>query len=94
MTNRTLSINIDAVTITEIAEVTSNIKLHQAIGYLSLWNLTFPICEIIGGVYDGSPEIIATYRREVGGPIGYQIGAVWHPIGDEGCGEGHFGFHS
>jgi hypothetical protein len=94
MTNRALSINIDAVQITEIAEITSHAQLYQAFGYLSLWNLSFTICEISGGVFDGIPELVATYRREDRGPIGYQVGAVWHPNGDEGCGEGHFGFHS
>lgn len=83
---RTITSTLNAVDITEIAQITGNEALYKAIGYLTMWNLTFPSVHIQGGIYDGVPEIIATYRREDRGPIGYQIAAVWH--------DGHFGFHS
>ena len=88
--NRTMKLHFaDADTLTSIAEITGNKELFQAIGYLSQWGMgsaTYAYCEIFGGVYDGNPELIATYRTEERGVITYQIGAVWH--GD------HFGFHS
>jgi hypothetical protein len=98
-TERTIKFRIDADTLVAIAEITGNAELFKAFGYFSQWNLNHAICEIIGGVYDGNPEIIATYRRDDGGPITYQIGAVWHEgKGIDGItGEpvaGHFGFHS
>jgi ABC-type Fe2+-enterobactin transport system substrate-binding protein len=89
MTDRTIELNIDADTMVAIAEITGNVELFKAIGYLSQWNLSMAKVRILGGVYDGNPEIIATYWRHTGNdpqPIAYQIGAVWH--GD------HFGFHS
>jgi hypothetical protein len=99
MTDRAIRLGLDADTIVNIAEITGNSELFRAIGYLSQWNLNHAYVEIIGGVYDGNPELVATYRREERGPITYQIGAVWH----EGKGvdiitgepvAGHFGFHS
>ena len=106
MPARTVRFGIEAETVTDIAEITGNTELFRALGYLMQWNLNHAFVEIIGGVYDGNPEIIATYRREEGGPLTYQIGAVWHEgksIWHEGKsidglpGEpvaGHFGFHS
>jgi hypothetical protein len=98
-TERTINFRIDADTIINIAEIAGNAEFFRAIGYLAQWNPSHAICEIIGGVYDGNPEIIATYRREERGPITYQIGAVWHEGKsiDGLTGEplpGHFGFHS
>ena len=89
MTDRTISCGIDADTLVNIAEITGNLELWRALGYLTQWATgsdKYAYVEIIGGVYDGNPEIIATYRKEERGPITYQIGAIWH--GD------HFGFHS
>jgi len=89
MTDRTIELCIDADTMVAIAEITGNAELFKAIGYLSQWNLPLAKVRILGGVYGGNPEIIATYWRHAGNdpqPIAYQIGAVWH--GD------HFGFHS
>lgn len=83
---RRVRMGIDADTTVRIVEITGNAEYFKAIGYLSTWNLSHAHCEIIGGVYDGNPEIIATYRRHADGPITYQIGAVWHGT--------HFGFHS
>ena len=86
--SRNIGFGIDADTMVAIAEITGNAELFKAIGYLSQWNLNLARVRIIGGVYDGTPELIATYWRhnEHDQPIAYQLGAVWH--GD------HFGFHS
>jgi hypothetical protein len=84
--DRTINFYLDAVTKTKIVEVTGVSEFNNAVGYLSSWNMAFPHLTIHGGVYDGTPEIIATYRKEPDGPVGYQIGAVWH--------DDHFGFHS
>lgn len=59
----------------------------EALGYLSMWNReAYPVVNIVLVGERGSMELIACYRVEENGPIGYSIGAVWH--GD------HFGFHS
>jgi hypothetical protein len=89
MTDRNIRLGLEPDTLTAISEITGNAALFSAIGYLSQWafgSARYAVCEIIGGVYDGNPELVATYRAEAGGPITYQLGAVWH--GD------HFGFHS
>jgi hypothetical protein len=89
MTDRTIELCIDADAMMAIAEIVGNKELFFAIGYLSQWNLNMAKVRIIGGVYCGNPEIIATYwRHNTTEPqtIAYQIGAVWH--------DDHFGFHS
>jgi hypothetical protein len=84
---RTITLNVDAVTKTEIAEITGHDKLNAALGYLSGWNMTFPHVTISGGVFDGNPELLAAYRTNADDRRpGYVIGAVWH--------DDHFGFHS
>jgi hypothetical protein len=88
---RTITLNLDAVTRTQIAEITSHEKLNSALGYLAGWNMTFPHVTISGGVYDGNPELLAAYRTNADDlRPGYVIGGVWH---DDPTG-GHFGFHS
>jgi hypothetical protein len=84
---RTIEMAIDAVTLTQISNITGNEKLFHALGYLSQWNMSLPKVRINACMYEsyGNPEIVATYWRE-DGSIGYQIGAVWH--------DDHFGFHS
>ena len=89
MTDRTIELSIDADTMVAIAEVAGNKELFNAIGYLSQWNLPLAKVRIVGGVYDGEPELTATYWRHAGNdpqPIAYQLGAIWH--------RDHFGFHS
>jgi hypothetical protein len=86
---RNIELSIDADHHVEMVEITGNKELFAAIGYLSQWNMNLKKVRICGGVYDGNPELIATYWRHdttEPQPIAYQIGAVWH--GD------HFGFHS
>lgn len=93
MPDRIIRFSPDSATMTSIAEITGNAELFKALGYLSSWNTPgHAYCEIIGGVYDGVPELVATYRKEERGPITYQIGAVWHP--DPAGDDGHFGYHS
>lgn len=86
--DRNIELCLDADKHVEMAELCGNTELFKAIGYLSQWNMNLKRVRIIGGVYDGKPELIATYWRHdtEGEPIAYQIGAVWH--------EDHFGFHS
>ena len=87
--SRSIEMAIEPDTLTAIAEITGNKELFSALGYLSQWNLPLARVRIIGGVYDGNPEIIATYwRYKSPDPqsVAYQIGAVWH--------DDHFGFHS
>lgn len=83
---RQIDMILDAVTIHQIREITSNKELYAALGYLSSWNMTYGYLRITGGIYDGNPELIATYKDDPTGPVRYCIGAVWH--------DDHFGFHS
>jgi len=83
---RLIDMQLDAVTKTKIAEITGQDKLNAAIGYLAGWNMSLPHATISGGVFDGNPELLATYRSGKNVSDCYVIGAVWH--GD------HFGFHS
>jgi hypothetical protein len=55
---------------------------EQALGYLSTWNLNYPIVNIY---LDGNTDMVAVYKR-ADLETGYVIGAVWH--------EDHYGFHS
>ena len=84
---RTITLTVDAVARTRIAEITGHDKLNAALGYLAGWNMSFPHVTISGGVYGGTPELIAAYRADTDDTRpGYVIGAVWH--------DDHFGFHS
>jgi hypothetical protein len=83
---RTIDIMIDAVTLHQIRELTGYQRFYEALGYLTSWNMAFGYVRITGGIYDGNPELIATYKDTLTAPVGYQIGAVWH--------DDHFGFHS
>ena len=65
----------------------SDKPIRDALGYLTLWNLSSnPIVDITILGQPGDMEIIAYYRQEEGGQAKYVIGAVWH--------DDHFGFHS
>ena len=83
---RHIDMHLDAVTLHQIREITGNQRFYEALGYLTSWNMTYGYVRIAGGVYDGNPELIATYKEDITAPVGYCIGAVWH--------EDHFGFHS
>lgn len=90
---RLIALQLDAVTKTQIAEITGHDKLNSALGYLAGWNMSFAHVTISGGVYDGNPELLATYRTDTGAPnVGYAIGAVWHD--DHGLSDGSIAFHS
>lgn len=61
--------------------------IRKALGYLSLWNWSsFPYVDITLMGNENNMELIANYRKEPKGNIGYSIGAVWH--------QDHFGYHS
>jgi len=65
----------------------SDEPIRKALGYLSLWNWsTFPYVDITLMGDENNMELIANYRKEPKGNIGYSIGAVWY--------QDHFGFHS
>lgn len=88
--NRTITLALDPDAKEQIADVAGYAKLNEAIGYLSAWNMSYPHATVECYIFAGSPELIATYRKEPEGDVGYQIVAVWHDT-PEG---GHFGFHS
>lgn len=81
-TPRTVSIHMDSEHIAEMQEVTDYKEWNRAVGYLSTWNLTYPVCNIFA---DGKTDMVAVYKT-ANNERGYTIGAVWH--GD------HYGFHS
>lgn len=89
---RTITLNMDAEQKTRIAEITGYDALHQAIGYLSGWNMSFGHLEITAFATD-IIELAAVYRTTPTDPVGYVIGAVWHSDPEDPTG-GHFGFHS
>jgi hypothetical protein len=73
----------------ELTDIVINIgkndqEVYRALGYLSTWNMSFPIVRIY--IDAKHNEINAAYFREEGGDCAYSIGAVWH--------DDHFGFHS
>lgn len=88
MTNqRTITLLINTDDQAAIAEITSHDRLFSVIGSLSTWNMRYAHVTISGGVFDGNPELLATYRVDADAPsVGYTICAVWH--GD------HFESHS
>ena len=95
---RNINLEIESYTLEQIELVTGRNALHQAIGYLSQWasgsDLYAYAC-ITGWANSSGVEIVASYRAELGGPLNYQIGAVWHPASaDKRSTAGHFGFHS
>ena len=81
-TPRTVSIHMDSEQISGMQNLTDYKDWVRAIGYLSTWNLTYPICNIFA---DGKTDMVAVYKT-ANNERGYTIGAVWH--GD------HYGFHS
>lgn len=81
-TPRTVSIHMDREQISEMQDETDCKEWYRAVGYLSTWNLTYPICCIFA---DGKTDLLAVYKT-ANNERGYTIGAVWH--GD------HYGFHS
>jgi len=56
-------------------------KLWDAIGYLSTWNLAYPVVNIFK---DRDNDLVAVYFKD--GDRMYTIGAVWH--------DDHYGYHS
>jgi hypothetical protein len=79
---RTVELNLtseDMITIDE--SIGTWDKLWDAIGYLSTWNLSYPVVNIFK---DRDNDLVAVYFKD--GDRMYTIGAVWH--------DGHYGYHS
>jgi hypothetical protein len=90
---RRVEMQINAVDMTAIANITGNEKLYQLIGYLCAWNMSFPYtaiyCDVLGNSQDEHDiEIVAQYRRTRDAAPGYTIAAVWDKN------EQRFTFHS
>ena len=51
------------------------VDLHAAIGYLSTWNMIYGHVDIYTKDTK-DPELLAVYRNEIDGPVGYVICAV------------------
>jgi len=65
---------MDATEQSAIRNATDTLEWYEALGYLSTWNMTFPICNIY---LDGKTDMIAVYRN-ADNTHGYTIGAIWH----------------
>lgn len=79
---RLLKLDISKDMLMDMAAQTDYIQLMDAIGYLSTWNMDYPVVDIFA---DGDTDLVAIYCDDYG-ERQYVIGAVWH--GD------HFGYHS
>lgn len=81
---RSVIIHLNAVELSNLRHHVGGENLFAAIGYLSTWNLTFPLVNIYG---DGQTDLVAVYLN-ADGSRGYTIGAVF------GSHCGKYGFHS
>jgi hypothetical protein len=79
---RLLKLDISKDMLMDMAAQTDYIQLMDAIGYLSTWNMDYPVVDIFA---DGDTDLVAIYCDEYG-KRQYVIGAVWH--------DDHFGYHS
>lgn len=79
---RTVELNLTSEDMITIAEsIGTWDKLWEAIGYLSSWNLSYPVVNIFK---DRDNDLVAVYFKD--GDRMYTIGAVWH--------DDHYGYHS
>ena len=79
---RTVELNLTSEDMITIAEsIGTWDKLWEAIGYLSTWNLSYPVVNIFK---DRDNDLVAVYFKD--GDRMYTIGAVWH--------DDHYGYHS
>jgi hypothetical protein len=79
---RTVELNLTSEDMITIAEsIGTWDKLWDAIGYLSTWNLSYPVVNIFK---DRDNDLVAVYFKD--GDRMYTIGAVWH--------DDHYGYHS
>lgn len=87
MFDRTVTINLTSEDMIQIAVVINTWdKLHEAIGYLSTWNMSYPNVVIYrDGTKAGDADLVAVYS-DAERNVKYVIGAVWH--------EDHYGYHS
>lgn len=74
----------DSTEISALKGKTSPAEVRHAVGYLSLWNMSYPECRLMYNAKEG--EIVATYWR--GGVRGFVIVAVWSQSNNA------FSFHS
>ena len=85
--SRQVVVHLDATQQTQIREVAGADAFNRAIGYLSTWNMSFPVVEIYAD--RELPDLVAHfYRLDTSNQQvhAYTIGAVWH--------DDHYGFHS
>lgn len=79
---RTVELNLTNVDMITIADsIGTWDKLWEAIGYLSSWNLSYPVVNIFK---DRDNDLVAVYFKD--GDRVYTIGAVWNGTG--------YGYHS
>ena len=80
---RTVELNLTSVDMITIADsIGTWDKLWEAIGYLSTWNLSYPVVNIFK---DRDNDLVAVYRTQYGNKQ-YVIGAVWNGT--------DYGYHS
>jgi hypothetical protein len=81
---RNIQYAFDAVELNAVHHATDYKQVESALGYLSSWNMSFPIVTIY---IAGDEEIRAVYYNKADDKrAGYVLAAVWH--------DDHFGFHS
>ena len=81
---RNIEYAFDAVELNALHHATDYKQVESALGYLSSWNMSFPIVTIY---ISGDDEIRAVYYSKADDKrAGYVLAAVWH--------DDHFGFHS
>lgn len=83
MTERTVTIYMDAETQSAMQHATDHTEWFRALGKLCTWGLsTYPRVVINA---DGKTDMIAIYF-DAEDNCGFTLGAVWH--------DDHYGFHS
>jgi hypothetical protein len=80
---RTVVFKSGSAALEALKESTGTQEVWRAIGYLSEWNLTFPVVDLY--VTHDHTELTAVYK-DAEGKRGYTIGAVWNGTS--------FSFHS
>jgi hypothetical protein len=81
---RKVEVLMNAVDVSRIAETVGYNQLQAAIGYLSMWNYTFPAVRIMS---QDKCDLLAVYLTE-DDKTGYVIGAIWSET------DGKYSFHS
>lgn len=81
---RKIEVLMNAADISRIAGTVGYSQLQTAMGYLSMWNYTFPAVRIMS---QDKFDLLAVYLKE-DGETGYVIGAIWSEM------DGKYSFHS